>query len=163
MMMTLWTGGTSDSLGLLRWKRMHFIHVNARGLLPKLDEIGHLATTSKAAVIAVLETWPDNIQYSIFTILDGEVGLTGYYDRRDRNRHGGGVCLFKKSDITFNPRHDPQVDGLESAWIEVILLKPSPSLWVSVTTHLNKQTSTISLNLSVVKAIYAYKSIIATK
>ena len=88
-------GRDYDSLCLLRWKGMHFIHVNAMSLLPKLDEIGHLATTSKAAVIAVSETWLDNIQYSIFTIQDGEVGLTGYYiHRRDCNRHGGGVCLL---------------------------------------------------------------------
>ena len=30
------------------------------------------------------------------------------------------------SDITFNPRKDLQVDGLESAWIEVTLLKTKP-------------------------------------
>ena len=41
-----------DPLGHLSQKGMHFINVNARSLLPKLDEIGHLAITSKAAVIA---------------------------------------------------------------------------------------------------------------
>lgn len=65
-------GRDCDSLGLLNRKGMHFIHVNARSLLPKLDEIGHLVTTSKAAVIAVSETWLDS------SIQDGEVGLSGY-------------------------------------------------------------------------------------
>ena len=100
---------------------MHFIHVNARSLLPKLDEIGHLATTSKAAVIAVSETWLDS------SIQDGEDGLSGHYIyRRDHNRHGG-VCLFiLRSDITFNPCHNLQANGLESAWVEVILPKTKP-------------------------------------
>ena len=81
-------GRDYDSLSLLNWKGMHFIHVNASSLLPKLDEIGHLASTSKAAVIAVSETWLDT------SIQDCEVGLTGYYIyRRDRDRHGG-VCLL---------------------------------------------------------------------
>ena len=127
---------------------MHFIQVNARSLLPKLDEIGHLATTSKAAVIAVSETWLDS------SILDGEVGLSGYYIyRHDRNRHRGGVCLFIRSDITFNPRHDLQVDGLESAWVEVILPKTKPIIVGVCYAHLNNLTSMNSLNLSVVKAM----------
>lgn len=110
-----------DPLGPLSRKRLHFSHVNARSLLPKLDEIGHLVITSKAAVIAVSETWLDN------SIQDGDVGLSGYYIyQRNRNRHGGGVCLFIRSDITFNPRHDLQVDGLESAWVEVILPRTKP-------------------------------------
>ena len=127
---------------------MHFIQVNARSLLPKLDEIGHLTATSKAAVIAVSETWLDS------SILDGEVGLSGYYIyRHDRNRHRGGVCLFIRSDITFNPRHDLQVDGLESAWVEVILPKTKPIIVGVCYAHLNNLTSMNSLNLSVVKAM----------
>ena len=79
----------------------------------------------QAAVIAVSETWLDS------SIQDGEVGLSGYYIyRRDRNRHGGGVCLFIRSDITFNPHHNLQVDGLESAWVEVILPKTKPIIVV---------------------------------
>ncbi len=65
--------GGDDPLCLLNQKGMHFILVNARSLLPKLDEIEHLAATSKAVVIAVSETWLDS------SIQDGEVGIPGYY------------------------------------------------------------------------------------
>ena len=68
-----------------------------------------------------LESWLDN------SIQDCEVGLAGYYIyRRDCNRHRGGVWLFIRSDITFNPRHDLQVDGLEAAWVELKLPKTKP-------------------------------------
>ncbi|XP_029921602.1 uncharacterized protein LOC115369174 [Myripristis murdjan] len=136
-------GRDYDSLGLLNQKGLHFIHVNARSLLPKKDEIEHFASTSKAAVIAVSETWLDS------SILDGEAGLTGYYIfRRDRNRHGGGVCLFIRSDITFNPRHDLQVDGLEAAWVELILPKTKPII-VGVCYRPPKQTDFYELLESV--------------
>ena len=35
---------------------LHFIHINARTLLPKLDELNVLASITKAAVIGVSET-----------------------------------------------------------------------------------------------------------
>ena len=47
-----------------------------------------LALNTNAAVIAVTETWLDNI------ICDNEVCIPGYIiQRTDRNRDGGGVCI----------------------------------------------------------------------
>ena len=39
---------------------MHFIHVNARSILPKMSELRIMAKESKAAVIAISETWLDS-------------------------------------------------------------------------------------------------------
>lgn len=115
-----------DPLGPLSRKGMHFITI-----------------TSEAAVIAVSETWLDN------SVQDGEVGLSGYFTyRRDCNRHGGGVCLFICSDITFNPCHDLQVDGPESACVEVILPRTKPII-VRVCYHPPKQTDFYELLESV--------------
>ena len=37
-------------------KGMHFIHVNARSILPKMSELRIMAKESKAAVVAISET-----------------------------------------------------------------------------------------------------------
>ena len=55
--------------------------------------------------------------------------IPGYIiHRRDRNRNGGGVCIYIKSDLAFNPRPDLSHDGLESLWVEVLLPKTPPIL-----------------------------------
>ena len=48
------------------------MHLNARSLLPKLDELNVLASKTKAAVIGVSETWLDE------SVEDSEVELPGY-------------------------------------------------------------------------------------
>ena len=96
-------------------KGLHFIHLNARSLLPKLDELNVLASKTKAAVIDVSETRLDD------SVEDSEVELPGYSIlRHDRNRNGGGVCIYLRSDLAFNPRQDLQSDGVESVWAEVL-------------------------------------------
>ncbi|XP_051950049.1 uncharacterized protein LOC127620831 [Xyrauchen texanus] len=111
----------NDCEAVFSRKGLHFIHINARSLLPKLEEVSQLASTSKAAVIAVSETWLDG------SIQDVEVELTGYsIYRHDRSRNGGGVCLFIRNDLTYNPRTDLHEKGLESAWIELLLPKTKP-------------------------------------
>ena len=104
-------------------KRLHFIHLSARSLLPKLDELNVLASKTKAAVIGVSETWLHD------SVEDSEVELPGYSIlRHDRNRKGGGVCIYLRSDLAFNPRQDLQSDGVESVWAEVLLPKTRPIL-----------------------------------
>ena len=48
--------------------------------------------------------------------------------RHDRNRTGGGVCLYVRSDLAFNPCFDLQKDGVETVWAEVLLPKTLPIL-----------------------------------
>ena len=104
----------SDDFQPFSKKGLHFIHLNIRSLLPKLDELILLATKTNAAVIGITESWLDD------SVEDSEVEVCGYTIlRHDRNRHGGGVCLYIRSDISFSPRTDLQTDNLETVWAEV--------------------------------------------
>ena len=96
-------------------KGLHFLHLNARSLLSKLSDVRLLVNNSKAAVLAVSETWLDG------SVTDAEIELVGYtVVRKDRNRNGGGVCLYVRSDISYNPRTDLLCDELESVWIDLL-------------------------------------------
>ena len=101
---------------ILNQKGLHFLHANVRSLIPKIPEIRLLLSRTKTAVFAATETWLDS------SINDGEIHIPGYnVVRRDRNRNGGGVALFIRDDISFNPRPDLTVDGIEGLWIELLL------------------------------------------
>ena len=74
-------------------------------------------------MIGITESWLDD------SVEDSEVEVCGYTIlRHDRNRHGGGVCLYIRSDISFSPRTDLQTDNLETVWAEVLLPKTRPIL-----------------------------------
>lgn len=121
-----------NPVGLSNWKGLHIIHVNARNLLPKLADLGLLASLCKAAVTAVLETWLDTSNS------DGEAGFSGYHVFwSDHSRHDGGICLLIRTDITFSSRNNIQLDGLEAAWPELILPNTKPII-VGVTPHPSK-------------------------
>ena len=67
-------------------------------------------------VLAVNESKLDN------TITDGEIHIPGYViTRKDRNRHGGGVALYIKEDISFSVRHDLAPAQLETICLEINL------------------------------------------
>ena len=56
-----------------------------------------------------------------------EVALSGYnLIRRDRDRHGGGVAMFIRNDITFSERSDLYSEHLELCCIELLLPKTKP-------------------------------------
>ena len=80
---------------------LHFIHLNVNSLLSKIEEMRQIAKASNAAVIGVSESKLEE------TVLDGEVSIEGYKIlRADRNRNGGGVACYIKSDLSFNERKD---------------------------------------------------------
>ena len=77
-----------------------------------------LVQRTNAAVLAVTETWLDE------SVTDSEIELNGYIvHRKDRNRKGGGVCLFIRSDIAFNPKPELSADDLESLYVNILLPK----------------------------------------
>ena len=98
-----------DDLFRCFWKRgLHFIHVNPRSLLPKLDELRLIATRTNAVVMGVTETWLDS------SVEDAEVEIQGsIIQRQDKQRSGGGVCIYVHNDIAFNPRSDLSMDSLD--------------------------------------------------
>ena len=77
-----------DMYRCFRRKDLHFMHLNTRSLLPKIDELCHIATTTGAAIISV--TWLDRSE------ADSEIEIPGYMiQRKDRWRTGGGVCIWR--------------------------------------------------------------------
>ena len=75
--------------------------MNINSLLSKIDELREIARKTKATVIGITESKLDG------SVLDGEITIDGYeLVRSDRNRHGGGVACYIRSDISFNVRGD---------------------------------------------------------
>ena len=61
------------------------------------------------------------------TVSDSEIQLENYnLCGRDRNRHGGGVCIYVRSDLVFNPIDELSHEDLEATWIELLLPKTKP-------------------------------------
>ena len=73
-------------------KDLHFHHVNINGLLPKIDELKHIANKTKATIIGITESKLDH------TVSDHDILWC------DRNRNGGGVACYIKKDLCFNTR-----------------------------------------------------------
>ena len=60
---------------------------------------------------------------------DAEIELENYLIvRRDRNRRGGGVCIYVRADIGFNNRTDLYSDQIEAVWLDILLPKSKPIL-----------------------------------
>ena len=77
-------------------KGLHLIHLNIKSLLPKIDELCNIAKCSNAVVTGITETKLDN------TVYDSEVTIElERYSivRNDRNRKGGGVACYIRSNI----------------------------------------------------------------
>ena len=81
----------------------------------------------KPAVFMLCETWLDS------SIGDSEIDIPGYHViRNDRNRNGGGVLIYIRSDIVFNLRTDLINESLEAVWVDILLPKTKPILVGSI-------------------------------
>ena len=102
-------------------KGLHIIHINSRSVIHKIEEIKILSYKVKAAVICVTETWLDE------SVTNSEIEIKGYQViRKDRNRSGGGVCMYINTNLAFNQRNDLETDELEALWCEILLPKTKP-------------------------------------
>ena len=64
-------------------------------MLPKIDELREIAKRTKAGIINLLESKLDS------TVLDPEIYTKNYAILRfNRNRHGGGVACYIRTDIS---------------------------------------------------------------
>lgn len=112
-----------DVYGDFHRKGIHFIHINARSIRHKMTDLKIIAEKSKAGIIAISESWFDS------SITDAEVSMPGYnLERKDRNTHGGGVCMYIREDLSYNPRSDLDHENLEAIWIDLLLKKTKPIL-----------------------------------
>ncbi len=108
---------------ILSTRGLHLLHLNIRSLLPKITEIRLLSNSNKVGLFCFTETWLDD------SIKDAEIEIENYFlIRRDRNRKGGGVCVYVRSDIGFNQRMDLNNDQIEAVWLNILLPKNKPIL-----------------------------------
>ena len=72
-------------------------------------------------MITLSETWLDD------SVTDSEISINDYcLVRRDRNRNGGGVCMYIRKDISFSHRTELDSNGLEILWCDILLPKSKP-------------------------------------
>ena len=83
-----------DKWNIFKHRGLHFLHLNINSLLPKIDELRHIARLTNAAVIGISESKLDD------SVLTSEIQIDEYELLRcDRNRHGGGVACYIRNDI----------------------------------------------------------------
>jgi hypothetical protein len=112
---------TDSRFDCFKKKGLHFAHLNARSIFHKVSELKLIARKYKIAVFSITETWLDN------SYTDQSIKIEGYnLIRRDRDSFAGGVCIYIKEDLAFNPRLDLQNINLEDVWIEILLPRSKP-------------------------------------
>ena len=111
----------TDIYDCLRTKGFHCIHLNARSLTPKMSEVRLIASETRPSIFGISESWIDD------SVTNCEIEISGYsVIRNDRNRHGGGVCIYVKSSLAFNPRPDLYEPNFEAVWAEILLPMSKP-------------------------------------
>ena len=105
-------------------KGLKMAHINVRSLPPKIEEIRYIVNQMDLDVLCINETWLDG------SISDTEIDIDGYFLlRKDRNRNGGGVCMYVSERITFREREDLYINDIEALWVEI---KASPEICILV-------------------------------
>ena len=71
---------------------------NARSILPNFDELLAICNVNNYDVICVVESWLSE------DVSNDELFIPGYdIFRCDRDRHGGGILIFVKSELCASP------------------------------------------------------------
>ena len=100
---------------------LKFLHLNARSLLPKIDEIRLLIERYKdIAMISFSET------HLTPNVSGSEIAIDGYtIFRKDRvnQAKGGGVIMYVLDSLITTRRPDLESSSVESIWIELSIRK----------------------------------------
>ena len=105
----------------LKNKGLHFLHLNAQSMFRKLPQFQYIADKYNPAIIAITETWLDD------SYTNNSIKIEGYnLIRRDRQAHAGGVCMYIRENLPYNPREDLQNNEVEDLWIEILLPHTKP-------------------------------------
>ena len=110
----------SNECNVFKVKGIHLIHLNVNSLLSKTDEIRYIAARANTAVIGISEPKLGE------TILQSEIQISNYELLRcDRNRNGGGVACYIRSDIgSLQKRFFPR--EIKYIFVEILLPKTKP-------------------------------------
>ena len=94
-------------------KFLKFINLNVRSLIHNIDQIA--LEMKDYDIIALTETFLDE------TIPDDDIYVHGYSKpyRNDRNRHGGGVCIYVRSTLIVERVLECEFQNIECVWLKV--------------------------------------------
>ena len=117
-------------------KGMKFSHLNIRSLRNKKDDLGMFLRDNPYDLLGLSETWLEEY------ISDSLIAISGYnFERKDRQEHGGGVCCYIRSNVSYIRRHDLENDELELLWLEI---KPKNETRIFVGTIYRQPNSPMS-------------------
>ena len=103
---------------LPKWDLPHIANINARSLLPKMDELATIMQISDIGVAAVTETWlGDHVPKSAIEI----AGYRSYRHDRVTKTTGGGVICYVREDPQFRIKEWKELyeENMESVWVTV--------------------------------------------
>ena len=84
-----------DPLKSLKRPGKKYLHLNVNGLLSRIEEIRIICRGTMPDIFAMSETKLGG------SVSDGEIHIDGYIpERNDRNRNGGGVCIYIKEGLS---------------------------------------------------------------
>ena len=110
-----------DKFEPFRKRDLHFLHINVNSLLSKIDELRDIVGHTKPAILGITESKLDG------SVTNQEVHKSGYNIlRNDRNRNGGGVACYKRSDLCFNSRNIFS-DSIEHIFFDLLIPKMKPT------------------------------------
>ena len=110
----------SETWSVFKKRGLHFVNLNINSLPSKIEELRQIAKNTDSAVIGLSETKLDK------TIFDSEVSIPNYsLIRKDRNRKGGGVACYIRSDICFNSQNYLS-DEIANISFDLLLPKTKP-------------------------------------
>lgn len=109
---------------VFRADKLNICHINVQSLcareFSKFEELKSLFVNSKADIICMSETWLNE------SIDDSMIQIEGYdLIRNDRNRHGGGICVYFRKNLCFKllkkstPEHSETTSNTEYLLLEV--------------------------------------------
>ena len=91
--------------------------LNINSLFAHIDELRVFISNNKVDILCINETKLDS------SINDKEVHIPNFEiirrDRRTNGRHGGGICIYIRSNINYKIRHNLQSETLENLVVEI--------------------------------------------
>ena len=122
---------TEDSELLFHSKSFKFIHLNVRNLLPNLSQLQ--LEFNNFDIIAPSETFLNK------DVNDNDIKMHGFSSpfRRDRNRHGDGVCINVKETIFMLVGVELENDNYECVWFKINVKR---NTFYSLVVHINHPT-----------------------
>ena len=87
----------SNEWSVFKNRGLHFIHLNIKRLLPKIEKLRFIAKSTNAAVMGICESNLDTsvLEQEINIVISKILGC-------DRKRHGGGVACYIRNDLNYN-------------------------------------------------------------